>query len=136
MSDRPEVSNRALVPSFGAAVMRIHEGCVRLFRHTQAADDEEDNRCSAFKADGTRCGRPVHDVELGACRLHVDSVRRQREFAKKAAEEAAERERQVCAHPVFVALVCFADVAFRAVRLNWSWRRRVNELRMMILCHL
>jgi len=56
---------------------------------------EEDNRCQAFKADGTRCGRPVQDLELGACRLHVDSVRRQREFAKKAAEEAVERERQI-----------------------------------------
>jgi len=73
-------------------------GANRLSRHEAEAEEEqqeEDDRCQAFKADGTRCGRPVFDAELGACRLHVDSVRRQREFAKKAAEEALERERQI-----------------------------------------
>ena len=54
----------------------------------------EDNRCIGLKADGTRCGRPVTDVKLCACKLHVDTLRRQRDFELKHAEEAAERERQ------------------------------------------
>ena len=57
-------------------------------------DDEP--KCQAFKADGTRCGRALakDGKELLACRLHVDMLRKQKEFAENAAVEAAERERQ------------------------------------------
>ena len=58
-------------------------------------DSEEEQGCEMFKADGTRCGRTVCDLELNACRLHIDVARRQREFAKRAAEEVAEKLRQV-----------------------------------------
>jgi len=56
--------------------------------------EEEEPKCQAFKADGSRCGRALADKELLACRLHVDALRKQKEFAEKAAEEAQEREQQ------------------------------------------
>lgn len=56
---------------------------------------DEEPKCQAFKADGSRCGRALakEGKELLACRLHVDTLRKQKEFAENAAEEAIERER-------------------------------------------
>ena len=48
-----------------------------------------------FKADGTRCTRSIFDFDLSACKLHVESARKQREHAKRVQEEEMERERQV-----------------------------------------
>ena len=54
--------------------------------------DEDANRCRSTRTDGTRCGRPVFDFELCACKLHVDVARRAAEYAARAAEEE-QRER-------------------------------------------
>ena len=56
---------------------------------------EEDQGCEMPKVDGSRCGRAVCDFELNACRLHVETARKQREFARRAEVEGIERDRQV-----------------------------------------
>eukprot|EP00965_Chrysotila_dentata_P047439 1573496-Pleurochrysis_carterae.AAC.4 len=56
------------------------------------SDDDEENRCSSSKADGTRCGRPVFDHELRVCKLHAESARRAAEFARKVAQDLEQQK--------------------------------------------
>ncbi|KAL1528099.1 hypothetical protein AB1Y20_009464 [Prymnesium parvum] len=57
-------------------------------------EEDDEDRCVCFKADGTRCMRNVFDADLGACKLHVETARKQREHARRLADDTLEKERQ------------------------------------------
>ena len=89
-------------------------------------EDEDEDRCVCFKADGTRCTRSIFNFDLSACKLHVDSARKQREHAKRVAEEEMERELQVRAGPSALRAegpaVCFGPRPARTSPSAWAAR--------------
>ena len=51
--------------------------------------DDFEGKCTEPKSDGTRCGRPIFNTELGCCRLHVESVKKKRLLTKMLTEDDA-----------------------------------------------
>ena len=65
--------------SAGAALLLSSAACAAVQAFATPAcprQDEDENRCREFKTDGTRCGRNIFDVELGVCKLHVETAKR------------------------------------------------------------
>ena len=54
--------------------------------------DDFEGKCVEPKADGTPCGRPISDMELGCCKLHIAAARRKRFLLNAAAEAKSEPE--------------------------------------------
>lgn len=76
----------------GEAVRRI-----RRVDEDEDLEEEDDNRCREFKADGTRCGRNIFDQELGVCKLHVEVAKRKIKCAGREWRGLRARQRRLTA---------------------------------------
>lgn len=76
----------------GEAVRRI-----RRVDEDEDLEEEDDNRCREFKADGTRCGRNIFDQELGVCKLHVEVAKRKIKCAGREWRGLRARQRRLAA---------------------------------------